>query len=274
MLAVDGHKIEFDLNAAVAHVVDVGIIGRIAQRGRRGERQQHVGRAAKEILDAAGDRTPVKAEFQTGIEVGVGLPGDILEAFVSEDRRNLAVRVLDRIGVRITEIADVVVTLRTDRSLELEVVEPFVRPGHEVLARDDPRAAHRPEVTPAMFGVETRRSVAAERRREEILVGVIVHHAREVAFVVVLQTRGPGVLHVDDGAGQFVVLAREHVALGCAEQVKGLVVVLVADHGVHVVVADLLRIVENLLRVVFILAGVLLREKALFAGKLAEIREV
>ena len=82
MLPPDRRKVQLDFDAAVAHVAHVGVVGRIAQRRSYRERQQHVGRLAEEIFDASGNRTAQEAELHTGVEVGVGLPGEVAQAVI------------------------------------------------------------------------------------------------------------------------------------------------------------------------------------------------
>ena len=119
--------------------------------------------------------------------------------------------------------------------------------------------------------MEARRGVAAERCREEVFACVVVHHAGEVTLVVVLRAIGRCALLVDDGTCQLIVVLGEHVAFAGRERIGIGIVVFVTDHHIDVVLANLLRVVQNLLRVELQLARVAFREQTFLAGELSEV---
>ena len=56
-------------------------------------------------------------------------------------------------GIRVEIVSDVVVTLATDRSLQLEHIDPR-SPWEPCFLVDDPTSSERPEVTPAVVRME------------------------------------------------------------------------------------------------------------------------
>ena len=61
----------------------------------------------------------------------------------------------DGIGIRIEKVADVIITILTERSFQFEVVNPL-HILHEILLTDEPCSTKRVEVTPTVIGMETR----------------------------------------------------------------------------------------------------------------------
>ena len=74
---------------------------------------------------------------------------------------------------------DVLITHRTIRHAQHGVRDGAVI-LQELLAREAPLTAHRPEVTPAMVRSEDRRTVAAEGQRSVVLIGIGVMSVHEV----------------------------------------------------------------------------------------------
>ncbi len=141
-----------------------------------------------EELDATGEATLEELELQTYVDVGVGFPGDVVRTLSFEGRTDIAGRGLDGVQVDIAVGTDVVVTLRTYRSLQLQLVNPgYVEP---LLLREAPGAAQRPEGTPAVVGVEAAAGIATDRAAGEVALVPVVHAAEEVTLVVVLRLVG------------------------------------------------------------------------------------
>ena len=82
-----------------------------------------------------------EAELKTCVDVRVGLPCNLLGALRIEHRGNHSVGVLDGVCVCISEVSDIVVTLRADGCLQLEVVQPVVCAAEKVFPIENPRAA-------------------------------------------------------------------------------------------------------------------------------------
>ena len=271
VFAADRGEVQVDLDTFVGHVADVGIVGRVTQRRCRGECHQHVGRLAVEVLDATRYAVLEHAEFDTGVEVGIGLPGDVGITFLQECHGHLSIRRSEPVGIHITVVTDLVVTLRTDRCLDLQHVEPAVRPGHEILLGYDPCGTYRPEVAPAVRGMEARRGIAAVRSREEIFTVVIVLRAAEIAFIIIGDDIRSCALLVDYRTGQFVVVGREHVGRAAVKQVLPALVVFMAEHYIDIVLADDFGVVEDLLKVVREITRMVFAYDTVLIGELSEI---
>ena len=271
VFAADRGEVQVDLDTFVGHVADVGIVGRVTQRRCRGECHQHVGRLAVEVLDATRYAVLEYAEFDTGVEVGIGLPGDVGITFLQECHGHLSIRRGEPVGIHITVVTDFVITLRTDRCLDLQHVEPAVRPGHEILLGYDPCGTYRPEVAPAVRGMEARRGIAAVRSREEIFTVVIVLRAAEIAFIIIGDDIRGCALLVDYRTGQFVVVGREHVARAAVKQVLPALVVFMAEHYIDIVLADDFGVVEDLLKVVREITRMVFAYDTVLVGELSEI---
>ena len=117
--------VQLPLDAAVDHVAHVGVIGRVTQRRRNRECEEHVRSLAVEEIDASAQAVVPETELRTDVQVGVGLPRNVGIAFLPEEHGDFAVVVLDRIGVGVEvvadgAVADVIVALRTVGSLELQ----------------------------------------------------------------------------------------------------------------------------------------------------------
>ena len=267
---LNGGSVKRDLETAVAHVTHVVVVARVARRRSHGEEEEHVGGLAVEVLDRTAQAAAEQLEVRTDVDVRVGLPRDLLVALRGENDRHLAAGVLDVVVVHVEEVADVVVTLRTDRGLELQHVHPIdIEPR---LVVDEPCGAGRPEVAPAVVGVEARRGIATVRTVEDDPVVKLILDAAEITLVVVLGRIGCRPLRIDDRAVELEVADREHLLLRTAQHVVLLVVELVSDHGAQAVLAgEGVAVVEQLLGVDLERALRLHRHTAARIGKLAVV---
>ena len=78
VLVVDRSPVEVKLDSGVTHVTDIGPVAAVADGRRSAELEQHVGSLAVEVVDATGEAALPEIELESGVEVGVGLPGDVL----------------------------------------------------------------------------------------------------------------------------------------------------------------------------------------------------
>jgi len=248
ILRLDRGSVQVDFETAVPHVADIGVVARIAHRRSHREPEQHVRSLAVKILDGTAQAAAEEFEVHTGVDIGVGFPGNQFVTFLREYDGHVLARRFDRIVVHIEVVRDIVVTLRTDRSLEFEHIHPI---GSEPrFAVDQPRGARRPEITPAVVGVETRRCVAAVRSVQDDAVVVFVLDTAEITFVVVFRRIGGGILRIHDCTVELVVVDREHVLLGAAERIALQIVEFMADHRAEAVLrAERVVVVEHLLRI-------------------------
>ena len=109
--------------------------------------------------------------------------------------------------------------------------------AHELLLRDAPRSADRPEVSPAVIGGEARRTVGTPAAVDVVLVVETVVQTGEVGFDGVAVGLRTGV--VDRGADNFVDAAHQ-TRTRTGQVVLLVIVVLVAEQG-----ADLVLLVER-----------------------------
>ena len=122
-----------------------------------------------------------------------------------------------------------------------------------------------------MVGVEARRCVAAVRTAHEVAARIVVLGAHEVTLRVVVVDVGVGARAVNDGSAELLVVIGEEFRLGAAQVVIFFLIVLVTDHQPHVVLAEGLVVVQNLLKVVGDVAGVVLRNRTARLGELTVI---
>ena len=161
VLPLDGEPVQVQFDTAVADVAHVGPVaaGRIGRRNL--DLEQHVGGHAVEVVDATGQAAVEQFEIKARVVVRIGFPGDVLGTALAARIRRFAAGIHDGPGIHIHVGADVVITLGTDGSLELEEIDPVaVEPG---LLGEDPGAACGPEVAPAVVPGETGGGVAAVR---------------------------------------------------------------------------------------------------------------
>ena len=113
-----------ELHSGVPHVADVVIVACETVGNRNGHIVEHVRSQTVEVLRGTGEATSEEFEVDTGIDIGVGLPCDVL---VSDGRSldgDISVGVGDGVHVGVEVVADVVVTLRSDGCLDLEHSQP------------------------------------------------------------------------------------------------------------------------------------------------------
>ena len=270
ILGVDDVAGERELDTPVVHVTDVVVVSGITDgRGGR-EPEEHIGGVAVEEFEAAVQDALEEGELETGVEVGVGLPGDVGITLLLESHGDLAGGRSDGVGVGVLVGTDVVVALATVGSLQFEHINPgSVEPGFLV---DDPGAAHAPEVTPAAGNREVGRSVATEGSAGEILALIVGLCTGEVTLDIVLAHGGTGGGVVLDGTVEFLVVLGIHVLLAGAQGVALEVVVLVAEHQADVEFSEALVVVQDLLRVECGRAGVLLAHGTLGGSELSVVR--
>ena len=250
ILLADDVTTELNLNTTVSHITNVGPDRRVTGLGRYAQAEEHVRSLAVEDVDTTIEAITPETKLNTYVQVRVGLPRNILVTLANKHVGYTVVTVvLDRIYIGIEVVVrQTVVTLRTERSLELQHVNPVsVEPS---LLVDNPSGTNRPEVTPAVVGVEHRRSIATERSREVVTILVIVHTTEHVTLVVVLRNRRRAGRAVRNGTRKLRVVGREHTTLRCAQTVALTVVHLMTNQQVYVVVAKRLNVGQELLEVV------------------------
>ena len=190
ILCADNSSREHQLDTGVADVAKVAVVATGTQALRYRQPEQQV----RGLLGVEVDRTCEAAlqerELHASVEVGRCLPCNVLVTHTAERRRHAAVR---GVGGEIVEVGvgkgtDVVVTLLTDRCLELQLVdEGSVEP---LLLADDPCSTCRPEVAPTVILGKVRRGIATIRERSEVAaVVVILCAAEEALYVVVVSIR-------------------------------------------------------------------------------------
>ena len=100
---------EFHFHTGVHHVTDIVIVAHEAERSGKSEIHEHIGSAAVVTVDFTAEAVIEEAEFDTGVEVTVLLPGYILVAEVRGSYSWMTARVDKRVCVGIKEFADIVV---------------------------------------------------------------------------------------------------------------------------------------------------------------------
>ena len=239
---------QFQFNTLVQHITDVVVAACIAGGVGSIDEAEHVGGLAGEELYASTQTGLEEFELNTGIEIVIGLPCDVGITFRSERKSQVSV-VLNGIGVHVEEVTDVVVSLLTEGSLQFEHVNPgdILQPLFLV---HNPGSTYGEEITPAVIGMKTGGSIAAEGYGTEVTLPEVVLPTQEITLVVVAAGR---ITVVDDLDGTAQILVLEvggHAGTCSKEVVVGGTVVLVAGHGFHVVLAKVLAVVEELLEVV------------------------
>ena len=104
-------RVEIKLDTGVAHVAKVCPVVAVTDRRRCGDLEEHVGGLAVEVVDAAAQTVLEELELETGVEVGIGLPGDVLGTLLTPLISYLVVVVDDFVGVGVEVVSDIVVTL-------------------------------------------------------------------------------------------------------------------------------------------------------------------
>ena len=237
---------QVDLETAVAHIADVGIITVVTHRRSYREEEQHIRRLAVEVLDRTAQTTVEQLEIDTGIDVGVGFPSDVFVTFSIENDRHIITRRLYGIHIGIEVIRDIVVTLRTDREFQFQHIDPI---GMEpALLVDQPSGTGRPEVTPTVIGVEARRRIATVRTADDDTVVELVLGTAEVTFVVVLRTIRLRRLLIFNGTVQLIVVDGKHVRFGTVKQIVFKIVEFMTNHYAHTMfIVERVVVVDQLL---------------------------
>ena len=188
---MEHHRAEVDFHTAVAHRTDVHGHRGVAVGERDGLVVEHVGGLAIEEFNRTGEFAVPQTEVHTHVERVALFPSEVLVALVGEvgvTEAAVGARQLILVEVGVV-VADVVVTLLTERGLHLEEVDPAVG-LHERFLGHVPCTRKAPEVAPTVVGMEARRTVAAEAETGEILFRPVVVDTTE-----------------ETGGGVFVVLA-------------------------------------------------------------------
>ena len=173
------------------------------------------------------------------------------------------------IGVNVTVVTDVVVTLLAVRSLDFQQIYPIC--VEEAFFGNDPCGACRPEVTPTVVRMETRRGIAAVRSRSVIFLFVVVLYPSEITLRIVIGcVRTVGT--VRHGTRKLVVRRVEHIRFAGIHIIEAGTVVFVADHRRDAVQPERLRVVQQLLIVHRVAAGMFLAHDTVRAGITAVIR--
>ncbi len=184
VFGADDSAVEVELDTAVDHVTHVVVVAGEAERCGEVNGREHVGGATVEAFYRTAEACVEEVEFEADVEVGVLFPGDVGVTHRGGDGGGVAVGVYDGVGVGVAVGTDLVVTLLAVRCFELEHVHPLGE-RDPVFFGKNPCAAGRPEVTPAVVGVEAARTVATERYGTEVFVTVVVLSAENPAFGVV-----------------------------------------------------------------------------------------
>ena len=107
----DDVQTQIQLDTVVEHVSDIVVGAAVAAGKRNIDEAQHVGGLSAEELGATGEAAFEYVELHTGVEVAVGLPGDVLVADRAEGQGWLTVEVVDGVGVGVAVVSDGVVAL-------------------------------------------------------------------------------------------------------------------------------------------------------------------
>ena len=244
---------------AVGHVaLDVLLRHGGTHRARKddGGGGQQAGALALEHLEGAAQQLVPEVEVQTGV-VGVGrVPGEVR---VRDRRRSdtrkegTPVEPLDVVRQVETRVdggigaGGAVITHPSVGGAELEVRDPFEVVLDERFLADAPAHGDRREGTPAGSFGEPGRSIPADRDVKQVFAGVvIVQVADERPAGNVAETSG-GTLLVLFLTREQVLVVQEHVPLG-VEVVPRVVRFLIKGHGAHIVLAELVRVIQGQLQ--------------------------
>ena len=148
----ENSAVESKFHAGVTDVTDIVIITAGAGRTRHGEIEEQIGSLFGIEIKRSGETVPEQPPFDTGIEVGCGLPRNIRVSH-SGERRNHSHAVGGRyqiVHIGIGVACNVVVTLLPDADFgfqdinESDIIQ-------ELLAVEEPSASDRPEITPTVL---------------------------------------------------------------------------------------------------------------------------
>ena len=221
---IEDIHIEVHFHTTIDHVTNVVHIGSITQWWSHGKWEQHIRSLTSVVLNATGYTVP-QLELCTDIEVSVGFPSDVFSALRFKWSTKAVVRVDNVKSIRIEEVTDIVITLWTNRSLQLQFLHPWsIKPAFFV---DKPRTAYRPECTPAMVRMETAGSITTQRSRAEDAFVIIVLQTAEETFIVTTLFIGRSTLSVDNGTVQFLIALREHLRLAGPKFIVAIIIIFV-----------------------------------------------
>ena len=131
-------SVDVDFNTSVDHVTNVIVVSCPTERRRQWYPREHVGSTVVIVLDTTPDAVLEEREVETDVELRILLPRDVRVTKRAWVQRNLIVRVVDREVLCILIRTNLVVTILTVRSLELQLVNPVNI--EELLLVDEPAA--------------------------------------------------------------------------------------------------------------------------------------
>ena len=149
ILIADQSSLQNQLNTGITHITQVNEITGVTNRRRCIQRKQHITGFPIEIIQATAQASAEKIKFCTYIPVCIGFPSNITGTFLTPLVSSLIIIIYHFVRIGIQIITDIVITLRTDRSLQLQRVHP--RCVKESFFRNKPGTTDRPEVTPTVF---------------------------------------------------------------------------------------------------------------------------
>ena len=141
----------------------------------------------------------------------------------------------------------------------------------EVFFRNHPCCTSRPEVTPTVIGMETRRCIAAVRTRQEIFFVEIVLNTAKVTFGIIIG-RIRSCTFIGYGTNQLGVGRVEHIRFRTHQIVIFMTVRFMSQHHGDIVMAEHPLPVQNLLVVVRHVTQVIFIRNTVFGSILAIIR--
>ena len=249
VLGDNGVAVEFNLHSLVCHVAHVRRVASVAERERHLDSTEHVGGLAVEILNATAQSAVEHLELEACVDVGHSLPGDVFVTHLLQCESDVvALTFVNIICVGVEEVGDVVVSVLSERSLQLQFVEPL-HVLHPLLLGHYPCASEGVEVTPAVVGMEARRGVAAVGELSEIFPVVVVESAEEPSLGVVAEAVG-SVFKNGCRSVQFLVFEiGVHVLSVAVNVVHVVVVALVSCEQRNVVLSEFLVVFQQLLEV-------------------------
>ena len=264
---------QFDLDTLVAHLRVVAVDRRLAETDGDRLSPDHVVDGDVVVVDRPVEAIP-QAEIEADVEGLFLLPGQagvyvVAEAQCDGCRNDVDTAVSISVGsivpllVARVAVHTILVTHYTVVGTQFQVGQPG-RIGQPGFARKTPCAAYGPEGAPAGVVVpEFRRTVSANRCRYVVFVIVVVVRPHEVAFQRFLFLAAADT--AESGAAVQCEEVRECLEIGnerslgfVVQPVAAVPVELMADHGVHVVLAVIVGPVQGLLRVDVVVLAVVL----------------
>ena len=120
ILIADQSSLQNQLNTGITHITQVNEITGVTNRRRCIQRKQHITGFPIEIIQATAQASAEKIKFCTYIPVCIGFPSNITGTFLTPLVSSLIIIIYHFVRIGIQIITDIVVTLRTDRSLQLQ----------------------------------------------------------------------------------------------------------------------------------------------------------